>query len=63
MTVIRSRGVIHRDLKPVNILLDERGHLKIGDLGSSRFCDLRQSMKSGVGTPLYIGPEMYRPGD
>jgi serine/threonine protein kinase len=63
MKFIHSQGVIHRDLKPANILLDEHGHPKIGDLGSSCFCDLRSTLTSGVGTPLYMAPEMYDNGD
>jgi hypothetical protein len=59
MKFIHSRGVIHRDLKPANILIDGQGRPKIGDLGSSLFCDTRSTMTSGVGTPLYMAPEMY----
>jgi serine/threonine-protein kinase len=50
-------------LKPANILLDKRGHPTIGDLGSGRFCDLRQTATSGVGTPLYMAPELYEAAD
>jgi serine/threonine kinase 32 len=59
---IHSRGIVHRDLKPENIMLDEQGHLKIGDLGSSGFCDLSLTLTSGVGSPLYMAPEMYSGG-
>jgi serine/threonine-protein kinase len=59
MEFIHSRGVIHRDLKQASIRLDERGHPKIGDLGSSCFCDLTSTMTSGTGTPRYVAPEMY----
>jgi serine/threonine protein kinase len=63
MKFIHLTGVIHRDLKPANILLDDRGHLTISDLRSSRFCDLELTVTSGVGSPLYIAPEMYGDAD
>jgi serine/threonine protein kinase len=63
MKFIHSRGAIHRDLKPANILLDDRGHPQSGDLGSSRFCDLKLALTSGVGTPLCLAPEMYEDAD
>jgi serine/threonine protein kinase len=63
MQFIYSRGFVHRDLKPENITLDERGLVKIGDLGSSRFCDTRVTMRLGVETPLHMSPEMHREGD
>jgi serine/threonine-protein kinase len=63
MKIIHSRGVIQRDLKPGNILLHERGHLKTSWLGSSRFCDLRLTLTSRDGTPMHIAPEMYEDAD
>jgi serine/threonine protein kinase len=53
MKFIHSRELIHQDLEPANILLDNRGHSKISDLRSSRFCDLKFTLTSGVGTRLY----------
>jgi serine/threonine protein kinase len=50
-------------LKPANILLDERGHPTIGDLGTGRFCNLRSTMTSGIRTPLYMAPGMYDSAD
>jgi serine/threonine protein kinase len=60
MKFIHSGAVIPRDLKPANILLDERGDARIGDLVSDGFNDLRLTMTLGVGRRLYMGRDMYR---
>jgi serine/threonine protein kinase len=60
MKFIHSQGVIHRDLKSANILLDGRGSPRIGDLGSSQFFDLSLTMVSTIGTPSYMAPEMFQ---
>jgi Ras-related protein Rab-6A len=59
MKFIHSHGVIHRDLKPGNIVIDEHGWPQIGDLGSSRLASLDITLTRDVGTPLYTAPEMY----
>jgi serine/threonine protein kinase len=63
MQFIHSRGVIQRDLKLANSLLDERRRPKIGDLRSSRFCDSRFAMTSRVATPPYMAPETHEDAD
>jgi len=58
-----QRGLIHRDLKPINIIVDETGQPKILDFGVARATDVDMhatgNTRSGqlVGTPAYMSPE------
>lgn len=59
-----SRNVIHRDLKPGNILFDERGKVRVSDMGFAKLLHSDTSMSmtvSGgiVGTPAYMAPEIW----
>jgi serine/threonine protein kinase len=54
-----QESVIHRDLKPDNMLLTRDWTLKLTDFGEARAQNMGDTMTS-VGTPIYIAPEVMR---
>ncbi len=54
-----AEGIIHRDIKPGNIMIDPHGHVKVTDFGLARAMESSRLTTTGIiiGTPEYMSPE------
>ena len=53
------QGVLHRDLRPSNMLISETGLLKVADFGTSRFLEIAAHGTTVIGSPPYMAPEQF----
>ena len=53
------QGVIHRDLRPGNVLVTEQGFIKVADFGTSRFLEIAAHGTTVIGSPPYMAPEQF----
>ncbi|MCK4944283.1 MAG: serine/threonine protein kinase, partial [Candidatus Aminicenantes bacterium] len=51
--------VIHRDIRPSNILIDEKNNIKITDFGTSTLLNEKQYATTRIGSPPYMAPEQF----
>ena len=59
LVILHGGGVIHRDIKPQNIFINERGFFKLGDFGISRSLPQTGGIMSFKGTVSYMAPETF----
>ena len=58
LTHVHSQGILHRDIKPLNVMLASGGVLKLMDFGIARDLSSDRTVGAPIGTPAYMAPEL-----
>ena len=60
LTLCHKAGIIHRDIKPQNIFVNQWGAFKLGDFGIAKVTSKNESVMSFKGTIAYMAPETFQ---
>lgn len=63
MEYLHRKKILYRDIKPENIMIDEKGYLKLIDMGTAKNLSSGDGISKTftvIGTPHYMAPEMLK---